>query len=63
MQIRKMNDACKIDGIYATYSTQVGTGIIGTYAQRLAINSEKPPTYQYQVYNGFFVPYNEAIYL
>jgi hypothetical protein len=60
MQIRTMPKAILLDGIYATWQEQILDGRIGTYAERLAINSQKPPTYQEQIQDGEILPYNMA---
>jgi hypothetical protein len=60
MQIRKMNDALKYDGIFATYAMQIDDGRIGTYAQRLAILSARGPTYAERIQTCKILPYNEA---
>jgi hypothetical protein len=58
-----MREAIDVDGIYATYAEQKMMGKIGTYAERLAINSVKPPTWSERMQAGKILPYNEAIYL
>jgi hypothetical protein len=58
-----MPRAILLDGIFATYQEQILDGKIGTYAERLAINSQKPPTYQEQIHAGEILPYNVAITL